>query len=83
MALRFELCETYGFTPNNGLASRLMEEGFKGGLKIGGETYGLVIDVGGYYKNFIVLAPALTMSMEEIDLALALLDRLFHRLTAT
>ena len=48
-------------------------------LEHGGERYGLVLDIGGYYKNVITLAPALTMSLEEIDLAIALLDQLFTR----
>ena len=41
--------------------------------------YGLVLDVGGYHKNVITLAPNLLISHEEIDLALALLDQLLIR----
>jgi 4-aminobutyrate aminotransferase-like enzyme len=38
-----------------------------------------VLDVGGYYKNVITLAPNLLITREEIDLALTLLDQLFTR----
>ncbi len=43
--------------------------------------YGLVLDIGGYYKNVITLAPSLHISYEEIDLSLELLDQLFARVT--
>jgi len=38
-----------------------------------------VLDVGGYYKNVFTLAPALTITQPEMDLALDLLDQLFKR----
>ena len=56
-----------------------MRQGLVGNLEHDGKPYGLVLDIGGYYKNVITLAPALTMSYEEIDLAIALLDQLFTR----
>ncbi len=43
-----------------------------------GKRYGLVLDIGGYYKNVITLAPA-SHHQEEIDLALELLDQLMTR----
>jgi 4-aminobutyrate aminotransferase-like enzyme len=79
LALRLEVCEADGFTPNKALTDRLAEEGLKGDLVIDDKRYGLVLDLGGYYKNVITLAPALTISKEEIDLALKLLDALFVR----
>jgi 4-aminobutyrate aminotransferase-like enzyme len=39
----------------------------------------VILDIGGYYKNVVTLAPSLEISYEEIDLAIALLDRLLHR----
>ena len=45
----------------------------------GGKIFGLILDVGGYYKNVITLAPSLEISYPEIDLGIALLDRLLHR----
>ncbi len=44
-----------------------------------GRSYGLVLDIGGYYKNVITLAPALTATKDELDLAVRLLDQCFTR----
>ena len=51
----------------------------KGDIDIDGKRLGLILDVGGYYKNVITLAPSLEISYAEIDLGIALLDRLLHR----
>ena len=59
----------------------MLEEGLKGDLDAEGKRHGLVLDIGGYHKNVITLAPALTISYDEIGLALKLLDRLLHRVT--
>jgi 4-aminobutyrate aminotransferase / (S)-3-amino-2-methylpropionate transaminase / 5-aminovalerate transaminase len=80
MALRIEICGEDGFTPDRRTTDRLVAEALKGDLEVGDKRYGLVLDIGGYYKNVITLAPALTISREEMDLALTLLDRLFHRI---
>jgi 4-aminobutyrate aminotransferase-like enzyme len=40
-----------------------------------------VLDIGGYYKNVITFAPSLEISYEEIDMAMALLDQLFARVS--
>jgi 4-aminobutyrate aminotransferase / (S)-3-amino-2-methylpropionate transaminase / 5-aminovalerate transaminase len=77
LALRIEVCQTDGFTPNRELLDRMVAIGMDAKLHARDRKYGLVLDVGGYYKNVITLAPALTISREEIDLALELLDQLF------
>ncbi|MBD3844442.1 4-aminobutyrate aminotransferase-like enzyme [Bosea sp. OAE752] len=80
MALRIEICEPHdSYTPSKRLVDLMCDEGMKADLEIAGKRYGLVLDIGGYYKNVITLAPALTMSYAEIDLAIALLDQLFTR----
>jgi 4-aminobutyrate aminotransferase-like enzyme len=79
LALRIEICDEDGFTPDKATTDRLVDEALRADLEVGGKRYGLVLDIGGYYKNVITLAPALTISREEMDLALALLDRLFTR----
>jgi 4-aminobutyrate aminotransferase-like enzyme len=81
MALRMEICGTDGFTPDKAMTDRMVDEAMKGDLEVGGKRYGLVLDIGGYYKNVVTLAPALTITREEMDLALALLDRLLARVT--
>ncbi len=79
MALRIEICRPDGFTPDKVMTDRIVEEGLRCTLEDGCNKYGLVLDVGGYYKNVLTLAPALTISKAEIDLAINLLDQLFSR----
>jgi 4-aminobutyrate aminotransferase/(S)-3-amino-2-methylpropionate transaminase len=81
LALRIEICEPDGHTPNRALLDRMVALGMEGELRARGRQYGLVLDVGGYYKNVITLAPALTISFEEIDLALELLDQVITKAT--
>lgn len=79
LALRAEICQEDGFTPNKALLDEMCEEAMKGDLRVGNQNYGLVLDVGGYYKNVITFAPSLMISYEEIDLALNLLGQLLRR----
>ena len=51
----------------------------KGDLEVDGRKYGLVLDIGGYYKNVVTLAPSLHITKHEMDLALKLLDRVMQR----
>ena len=79
LALRCEICGPDGFTPDKATLDYMVEEGMKGDIDIDGKRLGLILDVGGYYKNVITLAPSLEISYAEIDLGIALLDRLLHR----
>ncbi|QDC89820.1 aminotransferase class III-fold pyridoxal phosphate-dependent enzyme [Candidatus Methylopumilus universalis] len=79
LALRIELCENDGFKASRKLADRMFNEGLKGDIKIGDKTYGLVLDIGGYEKNVITLAPSLLISEEEIDLGIQLFEALLKR----
>src|SRR5271169_3605027 len=79
LALRIEVCKADGITPDRELVDRIFAEGLKGDLDGGGRKYGLVLDVGGYYKNVFTLAPSFTITREEMDLALDLLDQAFRR----
>jgi 4-aminobutyrate aminotransferase-like enzyme len=40
---------------------------------------GLVLDVGGYYKNVFTLAPCFDMTEAEIDLSVEMLEELIRR----
>lgn len=83
LALRAEICEADGWTPAKALLDKMAEEGMKGDLDAGnGKTCGLILDVGGYHKNVITLAPSLHITKEEIDLGLRLIDQLLERCTA-
>ncbi len=79
LAMRIEMCQEDGFTPNAKLTSAVFEEGLKGDIQARGKNYGLVLDVGGYYKNVFTLAPSLEITEDEIDLGIELLESLFRR----
>jgi 4-aminobutyrate aminotransferase-like enzyme len=81
MALRIEICAEDGYTPAKATVDRMVDEAMKADLEVGGKRYGLVLDIGGYYKNVITLAPSLDITYEEMDLAMQLLDQLFRRVT--
>ena len=74
LALRIELCTADGYTPSRELADKVFNEGLKGDLLVGDKKYGLVLDIGGYYKNVITLAPSLLITEQEIDLGIHLLS---------
>jgi len=76
LALRMEICEKDGFTPSRALADKMFQRGLSGNLKINGRKMGLVLDIGGYYKNVVTLAPSLEITAQEMDLAHDLLDLL-------
>src|SRR6266853_3188374 len=82
LALRMEMCEADGFTPSRRLADRMFQIGLEGDLSIGGRTMGLVLDIGGYYKNVITLAPSREITTAEMDLGAALLDQVMARAKA-
>ena len=79
-ALRIELTQADGITPNRELCDALQEEGLKGDLSYNGKKCGLVLNNGGFYKNIITLVPQLYISNDEIDMAIDLFDQLFSRL---
>ena len=79
LAMRMEMCQADGYAPNRELADRIFNEGLKGDLEVNGKRYGLVLDVGGYYKNVFTLAPSFTITTDEIDLGIALFEQLLRR----
>ena len=79
LALRMEICEPHdSFTPSKARVDRMVDEGLAGKIEVDGKRYGLVLDIGGYFKNVITFAPSLDISRAEIDLAMKLLDRLLQ-----
>jgi 4-aminobutyrate aminotransferase-like enzyme len=76
LALRLEMCEKDGYTPSRALADRMFQRGLEGDLVHNGKKIGLILDIGGYWKNVVTLAPSLEISYEEMDLAHDLLDML-------
>jgi 4-aminobutyrate aminotransferase-like enzyme len=78
LALRIEICKEDGVTPDPELTRRIALEGLKGELKVNGKNYGLVLNIGGYFKNVFSLSPSFEITEEEMDLAKTLLDRLME-----
>ena len=74
LALRMEICEKDGYTPNKKLTDAITEIGLSGELTAGGKKRGLILDVGGYYKNVFTLAPSLYITEKEMDLAVELFE---------
>jgi 4-aminobutyrate aminotransferase-like enzyme len=75
-----EICEPHdSYTPSKAIVDRMVDEALKGDIEVDGEKYGLVLDIGGYHKNVITLAPSLHISKPEMDLGLKLLDRVLQR----
>ncbi len=74
LAIRIEICQKDGFTPNKELTDAVTNIGLSGQLTAGGKKRGLILDVGGYYKNVFTLAPSLYIKEEEIDLAVSLFE---------
>ncbi len=72
LALRIEMCRDDGRTPDRELTDAIVNIGLGGDLTAGGKKRGLILDVGGYYKNVFTLAPSLYITEEEIDLGVAL-----------
>lgn len=82
LALRIEICaEEDSFTPDKAMVDKMCDIAMSGTLSARGRCYGLILDIGGYHKNVITLAPSLEISYDEIDLAMELLDQLFTRCT--
>ncbi len=74
LALRIELCQKDGYTPNKELTDAIEQIGLSGKLSAGGKRRGLVLDVGGYYKNVFTLAPSFYITEKEIDLGIDLFE---------
>lgn len=79
LALRMEITKPDGYTPDRHLADKIFAEGMKGNVQTSKGKFGLVLDVGGYYKNVFTIAPAFDITEEEMDLAVELLDQLIRR----
>lgn len=81
LALRMEMCEGDGYTPNRALADRMFQIGLAGGLDVGSDIDGVVLNIGGYSKNVITIVPSLEITYEEIDLGLRALDAVLTKAT--
>jgi 4-aminobutyrate aminotransferase-like enzyme len=74
LAIRVEMCQKDGYTPNKELTNTIVELGLGGKLSTGGKRRGLILDVGGYYKNVFTIAPSFYITEKEIDLGCDLFE---------
>ena len=79
LALRIECTKEDGYTPDPKLCHDIQTEGFKGNLEYHGEKCGIILNTGSHYKNSLTLVPPITISYEEINMAIELIDKLFTR----
>lgn len=79
LALRIEVTEADGITPNKELAAKIRDEALAASIDYKGLKCGLVLNIGGYYKNVFTLSPSLYITDEEIEMAISLLEQLFKR----
>ena len=74
LAIRIEICQKDGYSPNKELTDAIANIGLTGKLSAGGKKRGLILDVGGYYKNTFTLAPSFYIKEREVDLAVDLFE---------
>ena len=79
--MRIECVTEDGYTPDPKLLHDIVAEGLKGDLTYQGKNYGIILNKGSHYNNAITLVPAVTISYEEINMAVELIDQLFTRLS--
>lgn len=82
LALRIECTKEDGYTPDPELCHNIQQEGYKGTLRYKGERCGIILNNGSHYKNSLTLVPPVTISYDEIDMAIDLIDQLFTRFSA-
>jgi len=79
LALRIEMCGKDGYTPDKELTDKIVNIGLSGSLNAGGKKRGLILDVGGYYKNVFTIAPSFYITEKEIDLGIDLFEEALNK----
>lgn len=74
LAARVEICHADGRTPNKGLTDRIKAIALETPTDTDDGPLRLVLDIGGYFKNVLTLAPPLDIDTATIDRFLTLLD---------
>lgn len=75
LAIRIEMCQKDGYTPNPELTDAMTNIGLAGKLKGNGKDMGIIFDIGGYYKNVFTLSPSFYITEKELDLAADLFEQ--------
>ncbi len=79
LAIRVEICEKDGYKPSKKLTDAIFDIGLGGELTAGGKKRGLILNVGGYYKNVFTLVPSLYITEKEIDTAIELFEEALQK----
>jgi 4-aminobutyrate aminotransferase-like enzyme len=79
LAIRVEICEKDGYKPSKKLTAAIFDIGLGGELTAGGKKRGLILNVGGYYKNVFTLVPSLYITEKEIDTAIELFEEALQK----
>jgi len=74
LALRIEITYEDGKTPNRELTDKIKNYCLQGNLEYKNKKYGLILDIGGYFKNVFTLAPNLDVNYEEMDMFIVLFE---------
>jgi 4-aminobutyrate aminotransferase-like enzyme len=81
-AIRVEITEPDGKTPNREACAGIFDSGLDPETQTtDGEEYGLVLDVGGWYKSTFTIAPNLYSTDEELDLGIELFEKIVKKVT--
>lgn len=73
------MCGKDGYTPDRELTDKIVNLGLSGSLSAGGKRRGLILDVGGYYKNVFTIAPSFYITEKEIDLGIDLFEEALNK----
>jgi 4-aminobutyrate aminotransferase-like enzyme len=81
-AIRVEITQPDGRTPNRELCSKIFDVGLNPNIKASdGKRYGLILDQGGWYKSTFTIAPNLYSTDEEMDLGIELFEKIIKKVT--
>jgi 4-aminobutyrate aminotransferase / (S)-3-amino-2-methylpropionate transaminase / 5-aminovalerate transaminase len=58
LAFRAEICAEDGLIADRSAVGPIVRQALKGKIAIGGADFGLVLNVGRFYKNVLTLAPS-------------------------
>jgi len=79
-AIRVEITERDGRTPDRGMCEKIFNLGLNPNIPVSnGKTYGLILDVGGWYKSTFTIAPNLYSTDEELDLGIELFEKIVKK----
>jgi 4-aminobutyrate aminotransferase-like enzyme len=81
-AIRVEITYPDGRTPNREACNKIFDTGLNPNMTASdGKKYGLILDVGGWYKSTFTIAPNLYSTDEEMDLGVELFEMIVKKVS--